>query len=129
MGFLQDLPETLVTAFAATLDELADADLLVHVIDCANSAFEAQMEAVEKLLEDLGLGQTPILRVFNKKDLIASETAENLSDRYNGVAISAIDTKSFPPLIRRMEEEILMTPSESVHAENDSQATPYPGSC
>jgi GTPase len=129
VGFLQDLPETLVTAFAATLDELADADLLVHVIDCANSAFEAQMEAVEKLLEDLGLGQTPILRVFNKKDLIAPETAENLSDRYNGIAISAIDTKSFHPLIRRMEEEILMTLSESVPAENDSQAAPYPGSC
>ena len=70
-----------MTAFAATLDELADADLLVHVIDCANTAFEAQMEAVEKLLEELGLGQTPMLRVFNKKDLITSETAENLCDR------------------------------------------------
>jgi len=109
VGFLQDLPEPLVAAFSATLDELSDANLLLHVIDCANPAFEAQMTAVEKLLEKLDLSLIPILRVFNKVDLVDKDTVENLCARYHGIAISAVDSKTFPPLIRRMEDEILRT--------------------
>ena len=129
VGFLQDLPETLVKAFAATLDELADADLLIHVIDCANPAFEAQMAAVEKLLEQLNLGRIPMLRVFNKKDLVPSETVENLCDSYDGIAISAMDVSTFPPLIKRMEDEILMTLSEFTDAGSDHEISPHAGMC
>ncbi len=129
VGFLQDLPETLVKAFAATLDELADADLLIHVIDCANPAFESHMAAVEELLEQLGLSRISMLRVFNKKDLIPSETAENLCERYDGIAISAMDASTFPPLIKRMEDEILMTLSEFTDAGSDEQISPHAGMC
>jgi GTP-binding protein HflX len=107
VGFLKDLPETLVAAFSATLDELADADLLIHVIDCSNEAFEAQMKAVENLLEQLGLSLIPFIRVFNKQDLMNSEMVRNICASYDGIGISAKDSKSFPPLIRRMEDEIL----------------------
>lgn len=107
VGFLQDLPETLVAAFSATLDELADADLLLHVIDSSNPQFEAQMKAVEYLLEKLSLNLIPMIRVFNKQDLLDEETANNISASFDGIAVSAKDTKSFPPLIRRMEDEIL----------------------
>jgi len=127
VGFLQDLPETLVAAFAATLDELADADLLVHVIDCSNPAFGTQMKAVEKLLEKLDLERIPTIRVFNKKDLVPSETADNLCAAYNGVAVSAIDPGTFPPLIKRMEDDILMTLSESSDSDRDQQAELQPG--
>ncbi len=126
VGFLQDLPETLVAAFAATLDELADADLLVHVIDCSNPAFGTQMVAVEKLLEKLDLARIPTIRVFNKKDLVPSETADNLCTAYNGVAVSAIDPRTFPPLIKRMEDDILMTLSESSDSDRDQQAELQP---
>ncbi|MBI5251451.1 MAG: GTPase HflX [Desulfomonile tiedjei] len=107
VGFLKDLPETLVAAFSATLDELADADLLLHVIDCSNPGFEAQMKAVESLLEKLSLNLIPMIRVFNKKDLVDPETASNICATYDGIAVSARDSKSFPPLIKRMEDEIL----------------------
>lgn len=107
VGFLQDLPEALVAAFSATLDELADADLLLHVIDCSNPAFESQMTAVENLLEKLHLNSIPMVRVFNKKDKVDSETVEHICARYDGVGISAINSKTFPPLVKKMEDEIL----------------------
>ncbi len=107
VGFLQDLPETLVTAFSATLDELTEADLLLHVIDCSSPLFENQMTAVEKLLEKLDLNMIPVIRVFNKTDLVMAETAENICNLYRGVGISAVNSRTFRPLIERMENEIL----------------------
>jgi GTP-binding protein HflX len=107
VGFLQDLPEALVAAFSATLDELADADLLLHVIDCSNPAFETQMSAVEKLIEKLHLNSIPMIRVFNKKDKVDPETVDHICARCDGIGISAINSKTFPPLVKRMEDEIL----------------------
>jgi GTPase len=77
------------------------------VIDCANPHFETQMFAVERLIEKLGFAEIPRLRVFNKQDLVSSEIVANLCDTYDGTAVSALDSKTFPPLIRRMEDEIL----------------------
>jgi GTP-binding protein HflX len=119
VGFLRDLPETLVTAFSATLDELADADLLLHVIDCSNPAFDAQMTAVEKLLERLEFNTIPMIRVFNKIDLVSTETVENICARYGGIGVSALDSKTFAPLIRKMEDEILRILSDEQELEED----------
>ena len=116
VGFIQDLPEALVAAFAATLDELADAGLLLHVIDCSNPAFENQIVAVERLLERLHLNLIPAVKIFNKIDMADPEIVANLCARHGGIGISAIDSRTFPPLIRRMEDEILLTLS----AENDT---------
>jgi GTPase len=127
VGFLQDLPETLIAAFAATLDELADADLLLHVIDCSNPAFVAQMEAVEKLLGKLGLENVPTIRVLNKMDLVPAETVTNLCAAFNGIAVSAINSGTFFPLIRRMEDEILLTQSIPSELEEDVLIAPRPG--
>ncbi len=127
VGFLQDLPETLVTAFSATLDELADADLLLHVIDCSNHAFEMQLAAVERLLEQLNLGGVPMIRVFNKQDLVDPVTLGNICAGYDGIGISAINTKTFPPLIKRMEDEILRKLSMSRNMTVDRRLAPQPG--
>ncbi len=124
VGFLQDLPETLVAAFAATLDELGDADLLLHVIDCANPSFETQMESVEKLLEKLNLTGIPMIRVFNKKDLMPADTVANLCAAHQGIAVSAIDSKTFPPLIKRMEDEILLTLADESDPPEDQDVMP-----
>lgn len=124
VGFLQDLPETLVAAFSATLDELADADLLLHVIDCSNPAFEAQMKAVETLLEKLNLNLIPLIRVFNKQDLVDPDAAANIAASYDGIAVSATDSKTFPPLIKRMEDEILTAISTGVTEDTTAQIAP-----
>jgi GTP-binding protein HflX len=107
VGFIKDLPETLVKAFAATLDELADADLLLHVIDSANPNVENQLEAVESLLDRLSLSDKTIIRVFNKIDLADAEVVSNLCASYEGLALSALDSRTFHRLIERVEDEIL----------------------
>ncbi|HCF57832.1 MAG TPA: GTPase HflX, partial [Myxococcales bacterium] len=68
VGFIRDLPKDLVNAFRATLEELLDADLLLHVVDASDPAFPEQIRAVETILGDLGLLSTPRVLVFNKSD-------------------------------------------------------------
>ena len=68
VGFIRKLPTELVDAFKATLEELAYADLLLHVIDISNPDWETQARVVDELIERLGAGQTPCLKVFNKCD-------------------------------------------------------------
>jgi 50S ribosomal subunit-associated GTPase HflX len=65
------------------------------------------MEAVEKLLEQLDLAAIPMIRVFNKGDLVEREQLDAVCARLDGIGISALDSKSFPPLAARMEDEIL----------------------
>jgi GTP-binding protein HflX len=127
VGFLKDLPEALVTAFSATLDELSDADLLLHVIDVSDPVFEQQMEAVEKLLEELDLNAIPVIRVFNKGDLVGPERLENICRRYDGIGLSALSSKTFPPLVERMEEEILQTFSAPSGTGPGREHAPTPG--
>ncbi|EMF92642.1 GTP-binding protein HflX [Leptospira santarosai str. ST188] len=68
VGFIHDLPPELSNAFKATLEELRDSDLLVHVVDVSNPDYKLQMEAVEKILEELELSHIPMIQVFNKID-------------------------------------------------------------
>ncbi|MBE0559159.1 MAG: GTPase HflX, partial [Proteobacteria bacterium] len=104
VGFIRDLPKELVAAFVATLDELQEADILLHVIDASNPAFEAQVTAVEKILADLELVGKPTLRVFNKADRVPDRTLlTTLCERFGGVAISALDPATLPPLMERLE--------------------------
>jgi GTPase len=69
VGFIRDLPHTLVAAFRATLEETVHADLLLHVIDAASSVREAQAEQVNGVLTEIGADAVPQLRVWNKIDL------------------------------------------------------------
>jgi GTP-binding protein HflX len=77
VGFITDLPKDLVNAFRATLEELRDADLLLHVLDAGNPQWPRQRRAVEKILHELELDRTPRLMVFNKCDLASPEPLEN----------------------------------------------------
>lgn len=104
VGFIRDLPKELVTTFRATLDELQGADILLHVIDVSNPAFEAQITAVEKILADLDLIGKPMVRVFNKEDRLQDRALlTNLCRRFGAVAISALDPATLPPLMERLE--------------------------
>ncbi len=104
VGFIQDLPKNLLEAFKATLEELADADLLIHVIDLSNPRFLEQMAAVEDILSSLSLQDKPVLKVFNKMDLVSPNLAALQCRIHQGVAISALDPQTLPPLIARLEK-------------------------
>lgn len=99
VGFIRDLPSDLVNAFRATLEELQEADLLLHVIDASDPRFEEQCAAVEKILGELDLLGTPRLRIFNKCDLLAPLTPLPA----DGIAISALDKRGFPALLTAAE--------------------------
>jgi GTP-binding protein HflX len=106
VGFIADLPKDLVTAFRATLEELADADLLLHVVDAADPELERKAEAVEALLADLELGSVPRLTVLNKTDLLDPATVRGLEERFQGVAISAAKREGLDDLIRTVEDRL-----------------------
>ena len=112
VGFLKDLPKDLLDAFRATLEELKDADLLLHVIDIGHPRFEEQMGAVEKTLEDLELNHIPMLRVFNKVDTVDSAVAEGCGQAFGAICISALDPSTFPPLLRKIEERLFLSTSD-----------------
>jgi GTP-binding protein HflX len=106
VGFIQDLPEDLLVAFRATLEELENADLLLHVIDIGNPRHENHIRSVEKTLSDLQLNQIPLLRVLNKKDLLTPEAVDRIEQRLDGIAVSALERSSLRPLIRKMAEQV-----------------------
>lgn len=106
VGFIQDLPQNLLEAFKATLEELEEADLLIHVIDLSNPRFPEQIEAVDRILGDLDLTDKPVLKVFNKLDLVPPELAALQVRVHQGVAVSALDNRTLPPLIARLEERV-----------------------
>ncbi|MFM2056418.1 MAG: hypothetical protein RLY71_803 [Pseudomonadota bacterium] len=83
VGFIRDLPHTLVESFQATLQEAADADLLLHVVDAASPACTEQIQEVQRVLHEIGAGELPQLLVFNKLDqLEADRMPRSLADHY-----------------------------------------------
>jgi len=75
VGFIKNLPHDLVASFKSTLEEAAEASLLLHVIDASDSGFERQIEVTEKVIEEIGAGKVPRLRVFNKIDQVGDTKA------------------------------------------------------
>ena len=113
VGFIRSLPASLMGAFKATLEELRDADLLLHVVDAANPRFEDQIAQVGRILEELELRDKPQLLVFNKADLLAemkkADTVAFLKVRQiartrGGITVSARDRKSLAPLIQELQQ-------------------------
>jgi GTP-binding protein HflX len=109
VGFIRDLPRELMVAFRATLEELENADLLLHVVDLSNPRFEDQIQAVEAIIADLQLSAKACLNVFNKRDRVAPDLARNVALRHGGVAVSARDPSTLPALIERMRSMIAST--------------------
>jgi GTP-binding protein HflX len=112
VGFIRDLPRDLAQAFRATLEELDEADLLVHVVDAADPAREEQTAAVEAILTDLGLAETPRLMVLNKMDLVPEEERDallreaRLDARRSVVGISAREALTTTPLLAAIEDAL-----------------------
>ena len=109
VGFITRLPHDLVAAFRATLESTAEADLLVHVIDSASSGRERQIEAVEKVLSEIGAEAVPQLRIYNKLDLtgVAPGVARDEYGKLQSVYVSA-QTGAGLELLRDALSEILV---------------------
>jgi len=106
VGFIRDLPRDLMAAFRTTLEELEDADLLLHVIDASNPRYEQQIASVEQILSGLNLMDKPRVYVFNKIDRIDREEAEFLALRFDAVTVSALDRETLLPLLEAIEQHI-----------------------
>lgn len=93
VGFIRDLPHSLIEAFKSTLHEAADADLLLHVIDASDPDHEAQQQAVEQVLAEVGAAEVPRIEVMNKIDLIglAPKSEPDPCGRIRRVWLSAAD--------------------------------------
>lgn len=112
VGFIRDLPQPLVAAFRATLEEISGSDLLVHVVDASNPRVIQQIESVEKIMTGLELDQIPQIVVLNKSDLLAEADLENLRHQITldkditTVSISAIQRETLKPLVEQMAARI-----------------------
>jgi len=110
VGFMRDLPKDLMGAFRTTLEELRDADILLHLVDASTRDPQGHVEAVETILSELGLAQIPRLLVFNKCDRLPPAEAESLCRRYAAIGVSALHPKTLAPVsdaLDRMLPEVL----------------------
>jgi GTP-binding protein HflX len=106
VGFIEDLPDTLVQAFKSTLEELEDADLLLHVIDASDPNVEAHKAAVEAILDDLHLRERPLLLVWNKAEVADPVRLRALLDAYGGVPVSALTGQGLDVLLAELEQQV-----------------------
>jgi GTP-binding protein HflX len=119
VGFIRSLPRSLMGAFKATLEELQDADLLIHLVDCATPRFEEQVRQVESILEELDLAHKPRLLVFNKTDLVADMKRRDplafmkvrqAARRLGAISLSAADRTTLLPLLAELERRFWPSP-------------------
>lgn len=106
VGFIQNLPHELVAAFRATLEEVNEADLILHVVDASSTMREEQMKVVEKLLQELGASDKPQIVLFNKKDACSSEQLQMLPTGKGYRKISAFDEQDLLSIRELIQEEI-----------------------
>jgi len=113
VGFIRNLPKDLFTAFRATLEELSDADLLIHIADASSPELEMQIATVEKILDQLGLSPKPVILALNKVDLLDQSSRRALSNRYPASPLlSALDRDTFMPLLAAVEERLWLSRTE-----------------
>jgi GTP-binding protein HflX len=103
VGFIRNLPHTLVSAFRATLEEVQRAALILHVSDASSPLFAEQDAQVERVLKELEVEGKPRLRVMNKIDLLPAARRDNLSDDASTVHVSAVKGTGMSTLLERID--------------------------
>jgi GTP-binding protein HflX len=131
VGFIRDLPPDLLAAFRATLEEISDSHLLIHLVDAANPRWEQQLQSVERILGELNFNQIPRLTVFNKADLLDASAVESILRQASQrgapepVAVSATDAKTLRPMLERasaiLARDLIARPEEKEEAEYVAQ--------
>ncbi len=121
VGFIHDLPADLVAAFKATLEELEEADVLIHVVDMADPNFAERIEAVNRILGDLELLEKEQILVFNKEDLLEPHEAEATAAQYEAIPVSALQADTIVPVVEALERRLFEQAQQ-----DDSMYTPPP---
>jgi GTP-binding protein HflX len=116
VGFIRDLPAPLVAAFRATLEELREADLFLHVVDASSEAQERRIAAVRAVLDEMGLGEVPELLVFNKIDRLPPGEGARLARAYGAVPISAQAGTGLDALLERADAALFESRSRAALA-------------
>ena len=109
VGFIQKLPTELVAAFRATLEEISEADLLLHIVDASHPNAPEQIKAVEMTLSEIDAGHIPVVLVLNKADRLPDpEEALTMAQNFSGpvVVISALNGYGIPDMLRAVEQEL-----------------------
>ncbi len=108
VGFIRKLPHDLVDAFKATLEEVIEADLLLHVVDISSPQAEEQIEAVNVVLDELGVADKPMMMVFNKIDRVTSVSlAKRFTDQYpNSIVVSARTGEGFKAFMAELGKQL-----------------------
>ncbi len=132
VGFIRDLPPDLLTAFRATLEEISDSKLLIHLVDASNPRWEQQLQSVERILGELNFNQIPRLTVFNKSDLLEPGAVESIlrqaaqKDAPEPVAVAAVEPKSLRPMLERasaiLARDLVTRPEDKEEAEYAAQS-------
>ncbi len=125
VGFIEDLPKTLVAAFKSTLEELEEADLLLHVLDASDPDVAHHLDAVQGVLAELGLEHTPQILVWNKADATDPVVLRELLQGPTGpaidhIAVSAISGEGLDALVDRIERQLFRRGAAQAHRQADS---------
>jgi GTP-binding protein HflX len=130
VGFIRKLPHHLVASFRSTLEEAADADLLLHIVDASSPALDDHLKTTRATMEQLGLGEHPCLLVFNKIDEVAETVLRRLRSDYAGaVFISALDRSHADDLEKAVRHALVVRPATAPLdvPSNGTFAPPHPG--
>jgi GTP-binding protein HflX len=107
VGFIRELPPDLLSAFRATLEEISDSNLIIHLVDAANPRWAQQIDSVDKILADLHFQNIPRIVALNKSDLVRPQDLDAIKRQVTQdanrdcIAISALDSRSLEPLLER----------------------------
>ena len=118
VGFISGLPEELINAFRATLEEIGEADILLHVADAGDPEVEDKIESVDKIISSMGFDDIPKIIVFNKRDNADLHTIEFLESSYNTKVISALNKTNIQFIRELLDNEVqklFQLPKESLN--------------
>ena len=121
VGFIEDLPKVLLRAFVATLEELEDATLLLHLVDISAPDFEERIQTVEVMLTNLNLSDKKQMLVFNKIDRVERSFVETMEVRYGAIAISCLTGEHIEHLVREIEMELdIVASAQQAHRDSST---------
>jgi GTP-binding protein HflX len=110
VGFIRNLPPTLVTSFRATLEELERAEILVHVQDAASPMCEEQKTQVEKVLVELAVSTKPVIKVLNKVDLVPAQELAHLCSDPKAIPVSSLQHTGLDQLLIAIDAALVVDP-------------------
>ncbi len=106
VGLIRNMPESLRGVFRATLEELAESDLLINLADISNPELDAHLKVTEEIVEDIGLMEIPLITVFNKIEVVDAEQAQNICRRHGALGISAATGEGLDVLKQKIAETL-----------------------